>query len=252
MQWNDKAIILSARKLGENAAIVRLITPEHGMYAGVDRGAFGKRKRGVYQPGNIVRANWKARLSEHMGMLDCELIEPVAAYILDDRRKLAVLTSAATLMEKILSDREKQPVVYAHAEQLVEALRDSDNWLAAYVRLELILLQQAGFGLDLRHCVSTGQVDDLTYVSPRSGCAVSRDAGRPYHHKMLILPSFLQAKDVSVPVDVLQILDGLRLCGYFLHERVLAPRGASLPAARARLTEMLQMEKPRLGEVAHA
>src|SRR5258708_1979388 len=102
MQWNDKAIVLSVRRLGENSAIIHLLTLEHGMVAGVDKGAFGKRKRGIYQPGNIVAAHWQARLSEHIGTWSCELVESTIAHILDDRRKLSALAAAVALIEKIL------------------------------------------------------------------------------------------------------------------------------------------------------
>jgi len=210
------------------------------MYVGVDRGAFGKAKRGVYQPGNIIAAHWQARLAEHVGMINGELIDPIAAHILDDRRKLAALSSAALLIEKILSEREIQPVVFAHMEALVQALRHDGNWLLAYVLLEFRLLEHAGFGLDLARCASTGQSHDLTYVSPRSGRAVSTEAGRPYHEKLLALPEFLLSRQEAAHTHITQILDGVRLCGYFLHERIFAPRGHNLPAARGRFIEAIE------------
>ncbi len=250
MQWDDRAIILSARRLGENSGVIHLLTPQHGLYAGVDRGAFGKSKRGIYQPGNIVAAHWQARLSEHMGMLSCELVHATTAYLLDDRRKLAALTSAAMLAEKMLAERDSQPAVYEAMETLLEALCHGGDWLADYVRLEYTLLACAGFGLDLERCASTGQAHDLIYVSPKSGRAVSRFAGQPYHERLLALPAFLLLAPEKEAVEHAQILDGLRLCGYFLEARVFAPRGIPVPAVRARFVKVLQPKESVIGEVA--
>jgi len=249
MQWSDRAIILSVRRLGENSAVIHLLTPEHGMYAGVDRSAFSKRKRGIYQPGNIVDAHWQARLPEHLGMLSCELTQAVTAHLLDDRRKLAALTSAMLLAEKMLSEREAQPQVYAYMDALIQALCGSSDWLADYVRLEYALLSHTGFGLDLERCAATGQAHDLMYVSPKSGRAVSREAGKPYHSRLLTLPPFLLREVDEVAADMAQILDGLRLCGYFLETRVFAPRGIPVPAVRARFVKVLQPEETAIGEV---
>jgi DNA repair protein RecO (recombination protein O) len=248
MQWNDKAIILSVRRLGENAGVVHLLAAEHGMAAGVDRGAFGKRKRGIYQPGNIVAAHWQARLPEHMGTLNCELTQDVASHLLDDRYRLAALTSATLMAARILAERETQPAVFACMESLVHALHAGHDWLKAYVLLEFMLLECAGFGLDLARCAATGQGHDLLYVSPRTGRAVSREAGAPYHEKMFLLPAFLAAaaarstQNVSEP-DITQLLAGIRLCGHFLEERVFTPRNIPVPAARRRFVEMLGREE---------
>lgn len=250
MQWDDKAIILSARRMGESAGLIHVLSEQHGMHKGVDRGAFGKRKRGLYQPGNIVSVHWQARMSEQLGSFTCELMDPVSAYLLDDRRKLAALTSATLMLEKILAEREPHADIYQHFEALLQALRGEGDWLAGYVRFEFMLLAAAGFGLDLARCAATGQTHDLHYVSPRSGRAVSRLAGAPYHERLLMLPAFLVSRGENSPIQLAQILDGARLCGYFLQERVFAPRGGMLPAVRARFLEMLHVKDISLGEVA--
>ncbi len=241
MQWTDRAIILSIRRLGENSGVVQMLTPERGLHAGVDRAAFGKRRQGVYQQGNIVEAHWQARLTEHVGTLSCELVDPVASRLLDSRVKLAGLSSATQMIERVLSEREPQYAVYVRMMELLAAMcRDDDGeWFSDYVRLEYTLLECAGYGLDLSSCAATGQQHDLHYVSPRSGRAVSREAGLPYHDKMLGLPAFLVQEGCSEAVEHAHIMDGVRLCGYFLNERVFLPRGGVLPVARARFIEML-------------
>jgi len=193
MHWNDTAIILSARKHGETSAVVRLFVREHGVYAGVVRGAHSKANRGVIQPGNIVNATWQARLSEHLGSFKCELLEANAAHIMQDAARLAALTSACTVLESSLPERHPYARLYGIFHLFLTTLREDKNWPEEYVRLEMELLAEAGFGLDLTKCAATGTTDDLIYVSPKSGRAVSRDAGEPYKEKLLALPGFLIA-----------------------------------------------------------
>lgn len=253
MQWSDRGIILSVRRLGESSGLIHLLTPHHGLVAGVDRGAFSKNKRGIYQPGNVVAAHWNARLPEHVGMIACELMEATAAQLLEHRHKLAALISATLLTQKMLAEREAQIEVYTRMEALLHALCADEDWRAEYVLLELTLLACTGYGLDLDRCAATGQAHDLAYVSPKSGRAVSRGAGAPYHDRLLALPPFLivraPATDKRNEVNIVQILDGLRLCGYFLGCRVFEPRGIPVPAARARFVKVLQSKESSVGEV---
>jgi DNA repair protein RecO (recombination protein O) len=260
VRWDDKGIILSSRRLGESSGLIHLLTEHHGMVAGVDKGAFSKRSRGIYQPGNFVAAHWQARLAEHLGMLSSELTSATTAHLLDDRRRLAALTSATLMVEKVLAERESHPEVYGAMEALVHALCGEEEWLADYVRFEYTLLCSSGFGLDLESCAATGQAHDLVYVSPKSGRAVSRQAGAPYHEKLLALPPFLVSSScgprsgsagshaidpvlaLCAPQDditMAHVLDGLRLCGYFFEARVFAPRGIPTPAVRARFIQLL-------------
>lgn len=240
MKWSDRAIVLSARRLGENSAIIHLITPEHGMYAGVDRGAFSKSKRGIYQSGNIVAAQWQARLAEQMGMIACELQQATAALIMDEPLKLTVINAAASVTEKILLERERQPGIFAALETLIDALCHDGDYLTDYVKLEMELLHASGFGVDLERCAATGKTQELIYVSPKSGRAVSREAGEIYKDKLLSLPAFLDAgRTVSGKVALPEILAGIKLCGYFFQERIFSQRNIPMPQARARLVTML-------------
>ncbi len=242
MQWNDSAIVLSVRRMGEHSGLIHLLTPQHGLHAGVDRGAFGKRRQGMYQPGNIVAAHWQARLQEHVGTLSCELTDAVASRLLDSRIKLAALGAATQMVERTLAERDPQPLIYEYMHAFLALLCEAAEaaWLEAYVRLEYMLLECSGFGLDLSSCAATGQQHDLHYVSPRSGRAVSREAGMPYHERMFALPPFLHEGQASV--ERAHLHDGLRLCGHFLNERVFMARNLSLPAARVRFVAMLPQD----------
>jgi len=191
MHWTDTAIVLSARKHGENSAVVRVFARRHGVFAGVVKGATSKANRGVIQPGNIVSATWQARLSEHLGLFKCELLEANAALIMQDAARLTALSSACAVVESALPERHPYLRLYGIFQSFLATLREDGNWPEAYVMLELDVLAEAGFGLDLSQCAATGATEDLMYVSPKSGRAVSRDAGEPYKEKLLALPEFL-------------------------------------------------------------
>lgn len=157
--------------------------------------------------------------------------------MLDDPDRLAALSAAAALIAVALPEREPHGDVYRGFAELIGALDSGAAWPQQYVIWECGMLAALGFGLDLTQCAATGVNDDLIYVSPRTGRAVSRSAGEPYQDKLLPLPSFLcHTADADGPA----ILDGLTLTGYFLHHHLLAPQGGTLPEARARLAERLR------------
>src|SRR5882672_2608320 len=190
MDWRDTGFVLTARRHGESALIVELLTETHGRHAGLVRGGQSPKRRALLQPGNLVAASWRGRLAEHLGAFEIELLRPHAAGLIDDPDRLAALSSAAALLALAVPEREPHGDVFAGLGHLIAAL-DSADWAARYVAWECALLAALGFGLDLTACAATGVNDDLAYVSPRSGRAVSRSAGAPYHGKLLPLPGFL-------------------------------------------------------------
>jgi DNA repair protein RecO (recombination protein O) len=237
MQWLDTGFVLAARRHGESALIIELLTSEHGRHAGLVRGGQTPRMRAVLQPGNEVVASWRGRLAEHLGTVGCELVCAHAARFLDDPDRLAALASASALLAAALPEQEPQPDVFTSFAQLIRALDSAADWAEQYVKWEQDLLGALGFGLDLSRCAVSGAVADLAYVSPRTGRAVSRSAGRHYHNKLLQLPGFLWRQE---PADRRQITLGMTLTGYFLAHHVFAPRGRTLPAARVRLAERIR------------
>lgn len=240
MQWNDDAIVLSSRKFGENSAVIRLFSRQQGVYGGVLRAATSKNMRGIAQPGNIVNASWQARLEEQLGSVKLELLEPVAALLMADQPRLAALTSFCTLIESALPERHPYPMLYNIVVAFFQLLKSDEAWQEPYIKTELALLAQAGFGLDLSRCAATESTHDLVYVSPKSGRAVSRDAGLPYHDKLLPLPAFLLPQSKKNLAKSAEILDGMHLAGYFLEHWLLAPHHRKMPAARARLIQIMK------------
>lgn len=237
MQWSDEAIVLSARPHGETASVVDLFTRAHGRHMGLVHGGRSRKLRPVLQTGNHVDAVWKARLADQLGHVTLELRRPFAAASMEDPLALAGLSSIAALT-RLLPERDPHPSLYEVTLFVLGFLDDATVWPALYIRWELALLEDLGFGLDLSECAATGGNDQLIYVSPKSGRAVSASAGEPYKDKLLGLPAFL-AKGRGAHVEPEDLRSGLALTGYFLESRVLHPRGDFLPDVRARLLERL-------------
>jgi DNA repair protein RecO (recombination protein O) len=249
MDWHDDGFILSVRKHGETAAIVSLLTRERGRHLGLVRGGQSRRRQGLLQPGNLVTATWRARLPEHLGTLTLEPARDLAAGVLDDPWRLMALASVTALLEVTLAERDPHAALFRDSLALAEILAEAapapvgpaeppPAWLAAYVRWELALLRDLGFGLDLGSCAATGTREKLVYVSPRSGRAVSAVAGEPWRSRLLDLPPFL-AVEGAAPGDLGDILRGLRLTGHFLDRHHFATQVAKSPAARGRLVQAL-------------
>lgn len=231
-QWQDESIILAARPHGENGAIVSLLTRHQGRQAGYFRGAASTKNRGTIETGNIVDANWRARTTDSLGTLNLELSRSTAARIMQDPLKLAALQSACALCDQGLPENEGQQGLYNGLLALFDIL-ETEIWAAGYIMWEIALLKELGFSLDLTRCAGGGEAKDLAYVSPKTGCAVSKTAGEPYKDKLLILPDFL--KPVLMDSNENDIISGLELTEYFLRHWVFVHHSRGLPDARERL-----------------
>jgi len=235
MDWSDDAIVLSVRALGESGAIVEALTRAHGRHLGLVRGGASRRMKPVLQPGNTLSLHWRARLSEHLGSFAIEPARARAGALMENREALIGLNAFSAVANAAMPEREAHEAVYLGAEILLDAMAQDgfDHWGPLYVRWEAGLLDALGFGLDLSHCAATGTTEDLFYVSPRSGRAVSRAGGAEYKDKLFRLPPFLLGSQNAV--ERADIAAGLKLTGYFLQERVLAAHGKEMPQARVRL-----------------
>ncbi|MGH6912772.1 MAG: DNA repair protein RecO [Geminicoccales bacterium] len=242
MFWQDEGVLLSARRHGETSAVISVFTLAHGRHAGLVRGGAGRRARPLYQPGNRLHVTWRARLTEQLGSFTAELLAPTAAHVLDRPDRLLGLGAACVLLDSTLPERDPHPNLYNILIAFLDRVSEEGAWLEDYVRFELALLAELGFGLDLSACAVTGTQDDLAYVSPRSGRAVSRGAARPYVDRLLPLPGFLLGAE---PADRAQILAGLRLTGAFLQRHIFDAAERPMPAARERLLGLLARDPKR-------
>jgi DNA repair protein RecO (recombination protein O) len=237
MHWSEEAVVLGVRRHGETSAIADLLTRGHGRHLGLVRGGRSRKSRPVLQPGNLVLAGWRARLEDQLGTFTVEAVEMRAAGLIADPFKLAGL-STLTGLSQVLPEREPHPRLYDALTVALAALDDDAVWPAVLVRFELGLLEELGFGLDLGCCASTGATENLAYVSPRTGRAVSAAAGAPYHDRLFALPPFLRDPDAGQPTAA-DVIAGLRLTGHFLQRHILQPRDLAAPGARALLIDRL-------------
>ena len=230
MQWTDEGIVIGVKRHGEANGILELMTREHGRHLGLVRGGFGTRMKPVLQTGNGVSATWRARLDEHLGNYTIEPTRQRASNFFAAPHAIYGVSHLAALM-RLLPERDPHAGLYSVFEEILDRLEDPVLAAPLVVRFELQLLGELGFGLDLAQCAATGTRADLIYVSPKSGRAVSREAGEPWADKMLRLPGFLRELD-SQPAGR-DLADGFALTGFFLERHVLAPRGLTLTDERA-------------------
>jgi DNA repair protein RecO (recombination protein O) len=217
--------------------VVELLTRAHGRHMGLVHGGRSRKMRPVLQVGNHVEVNWKGRLAEHLGHVTVETQRAYAAEVMDQPAPLAGL-AVLTALARLLPERDPHPSLFEVSLFVLGFLDEPEVWPALLIRWELALLDELGFGLDLTACAATGGNDELIYVSPKSGRAVSASAGEPYKDRLLALPPFLRGRSQGL-VSPDDLRAGFALTGHFLETRILAPRGEVLPEVRGRLIDML-------------
>ena len=236
MEWRDQGALLSMRLHGESSAIIEVFTAAHGRHAGVVRGGASRKMAAMLQPGSQLDVTWRARLEDHIGSFTAEPLRSRAA-ILSDRRALAGLNAVCALLHVALPEREPHPLLWRMSMALLDDLASGTDWPPVYLRWEVLLLEELGFALDLGSCAVTGARDDLAFVSPKSGRAVSRKGAGDWADRLLPLPAVMLGQGTA---SLHEIAQGLAITGHFLN-RCLEPtlNGRPLPEARQRLLDML-------------
>ncbi|WP_375254819.1 DNA repair protein RecO [Yoonia sp.] len=237
IEWRDEAALLATRPFGETSVIIEVFTAEHGRHAGVVRGGTSRKVAPILQPGAQLAVSWKARLDSHLGAFSVEPVRSRAAAAMGDRLALAGLNAVCALLAMVLPEREPHRAFYDRTVALLDLLGQSDVWPLAYLRWELALLDEMGFGLDLSACAVRGVNEDLVFVSPKSGRAVSREGAGEWADRMLPLPPVMAGRGDASGA---QIARALFTTGYFLEHRLingLADR--PVPPARARLVDLI-------------
>jgi DNA repair protein RecO (recombination protein O) len=235
--WTDEAALLSLRPFGETSVIIEVFSAAHGRHAGVVRGGTSRKVAPVLQPGAQLSVTWKARLESHMGSFTVEPIRSRAAVAMADRLALAGLNAVCALLAMVLPEREAHPAIYERTIGLLDLLGQSNVWPLAYLRWEQALLEEMGFGMDLSACAVRGVNEDLAFVSPRSGRAVSRDGAGEWADRLLPLPPVLAGKGDASNAE---IIVALGTTGFFIENRLIKSLGdRPMPVARARLLDAI-------------
>jgi DNA repair protein RecO (recombination protein O) len=232
MEWRDEGLIIGVRRHGEHSAIIEAMTRGHGRHLGLVRGGRSARMSAALQPGNTLGLVWRARLDEHLGAFGVEPIELRAGRLMASGLALAGLSYLGALA-RLLPERDPNEAVYETLTLIAERLDDEALAPPLVARFETQILAECGFRLDLSRCAATGASEGLAYVSPRSGKAVSREAGAPWRDRLLPLPAFLrEGGRLDARPTAEEIADGFRMTGYFLLRDVFAARGEALPESR--------------------
>ncbi len=239
MEWRETGLLLRCAPHGESAAIIEVFTETRGRHAGIVRGGASRKMAAVLQPGTQLDVTWRARLEDHLGAFTPEPVQS-RAYLMSDRLTLAGLNALTGLLCFAMPEREPHGALYRQTLAVLDMM-DGEFWPLAYLRWELSLLEELGFGLDLESCAVTGATEGLTFISPKSGRAVATGSAGQWADKLLPLSPAL----VGAGGSEQEILDGLRVTGHFLHTRLAPALGTRpLPAARQRLLDLLTQKRP--------
>lgn len=211
-----EGIICSQLHHGEHGVIARVLTPEHGLMSGYVRGGRSRKMRPILIASNKVMAEFRSRNEDQLGGLTVELIESRGPW-LSEPLASAGLEWVTTLLASCLPQDNNYPRLYSAADALLSAIcgaPSAKGWARALVQFELLTLSELGFGLDLKKCAVTGEIRNLSYVSPKTARAISIDGAIGHEAKLLSLPRFLLDRDYDP--DWESIFQGLKLTGYFL------------------------------------
>lgn len=242
MEWRDDGFVISARPHGETATILEAMTAAHGRRLGLVHGGASRKKAGIREPGAQVSLHWRARAEGQLGTFRAEPVQSRAGALFDDPLALAALSAACALIGAFTPERAPMPRLYQATAALLDQIASGADWMGAYAEWELTLLEEIGYGLDLATCAATGTAQELIYVSPRSGRAVSRAAGAPYADKLLPLPAPLR---LGGPATAAEFAASLRVTGHFLDAWARPGLGLDrAPAARERLAALAQKRAP--------
>jgi DNA repair protein RecO (recombination protein O) len=231
MKIEDTGIIISSYKYGDTALVVKILSQSHGIIKGLLKGQ--KRNHSTIQNGNLVHFTWSARLSEHLGMLSISLEKAYCLLNFSDYQKILSISSVCSLIDVLLPEREEYTDIF---EEFIGYMHNLgfDNWLERYIMMEMFILNKTGFGIDLERCSVTGTSENVTYISPKSGSAVSRDVGEPYKSRLFRIPAFFLEKGEEMvqkqPVEMQEILEGLEITRYFFAKHFFADNLAKLPS----------------------
>ena len=242
MEWQDEGIVIGVRRLGERDIILEAMTREHGRHLGVVKGGRSRRMQPALQAGNSCDLVWRARIDEQLGQFAVEPTRLRAASVMGSSAALYAISTLGALL-RLLPERDPHPALYDTLVIVLNALDQPSLIAPLMVRFELALLGELGFGLDLVECAATGTNDELIYVSPKSGRAVSAAAGEPYKDRLLALPAFLKQGNAEFP-DAHAIAQGLALTGYFLERHLFGPRGVPVPEARLAFVALFPSDRP--------
>ena len=237
MRWESEGIVLGFSLHNEKSYILEVFTKEHGRHKGLIRGIHSKNLRSIIEPGNEVKALWSGRLETHLGNFTIEPIKAWSSLILNQKDRLIALSSLCSLVSSAMAEKQPNDLIYYSSKEMIKKISSSDDdWIKEYINWELDLLSEIGYGIDLSKCAVTSKKDELVYVSPASGRAVTLEGAGSYKDRLIKLPRFIVSKDSEC--DNNDIANGLELTEYFFRKRFFEPNNLNFPQSRNRLKEI--------------
>ena len=237
MNLTDEGIAIGVKKFSDSTNLMKILTKDNGIYSGLIRIKKNQGNSGVNIPGNTLSVNWRARLSEHLGFFNTELIKSRSSNYLNSSINLEVLNSICSLMD-IFPEREECIDLYNIIEELLDNLNNTSLWPFLYIKFELLFIERMGYGLDLSSCAVNGSTDNLNWVSPKTGRAVSALGAKGWEDRLLKLPEFLGQNEIK-SVSKVDLLDSLKLTEFFLIKRVYSQYAKNLSSSRKRMFDYL-------------
>ncbi len=232
MKWQDEGIIIATKKYGDRSLIISLFTKNHGKRRGLV-----KLMNNKFQISNLLDVEWNARLPENLGFFKCELIESPSYHFFHDRLKNIAIISFTSILEKVLPEGEPYTLFYDHFLHFINIMKEENKiWQGYYLSLELLLLTQLGFKLDLSKCAVTGTKENLQFISPKTGRAVSTAIGISYADKLLSFPQILYDvynNNIQENYPYSEFQSGLKITGYFLNKYLFLQLNIKVPEARS-------------------
>ena len=229
MNLTDEGIAIGVKKFSDSTNLMKILTKDNGIYSGLIRIKKNQGNSGVNIPGNTLSVNWRARLSEHLGFFNTELIKSRSSNYLNSSINLEVLNSICSLMD-IFPEREECIDLYNIIEELLDNLNNTRLWPFLYIKFELLFIERMGYGLDLSSCAVNGSTDNLNWVSPKTGRAVSALGAKGWEDRLLKLPEFLGQNEIK-SVSKADLLDSLKLTEFFLIKRVYSQYAKNLSSS---------------------
>lgn len=237
MNLTDEGIAIGVKKFSDSTNLMKILTKDNGIYSGLIRIKKNQGNSGVNIPGNTLSVNWRARLSEHLGFFNTELIKSRSSNYLNSSINLEVLNSICSLMD-IFPEREECIDLYNIIEELLDNLNNTRLWPFLYIKFELLFIERMGYGLDLSSCAVNGSTDNLNWVSPKTGRAVSALGAKGWEDRLLKLPEFLGQNEIK-SVSKADLLYSLKLTEFFLIKRVYSQYAKNLSSSRKRMFDYL-------------
>lgn len=230
--WQDEAISINAVKYGENDVVFEVFTKYHGRMNAYVYGGSSSRKRYLVEPLQLLRLEFLAKTENSMGYF--ERIEPIinVQSFIDERINLLAISSMCSLLHEFLPVSLAYENLFDASALLIEAAKEGLYIVPLYLKWEVGLLANCGFGLDFSQCALTHTKENLAWVSPKTGRAASYEAGLPFKDKLFRLPPFLLSSNNSPTNDDLK--DGLKITSWFIERELIYNNYKKMPQARIR------------------